>query len=110
MTTKRLLGSATQEKAEVPPSALFDAFIPSRMMPSYVHTIANTITIGRTARATSGANHYDTSAATRGITGEHFKQTLMSCTTHVVHLFTGVSRRNGFPRELLMRTPSRQFT
>ena len=27
VTTKRLLGSATQEKAEVPPSALFDAFI-----------------------------------------------------------------------------------
>ena len=27
ITTKRLLGSATQEKAEVPPSALFDAFI-----------------------------------------------------------------------------------
>ena len=28
ITTKRLLGSATQEKAEVPPSALFDAFTP----------------------------------------------------------------------------------
>ena len=27
ITTKRLLESATQEKAEVPPSALFDAFI-----------------------------------------------------------------------------------
>ena len=27
ITTKRILGSATQEKAEVPPSALFDAFI-----------------------------------------------------------------------------------
>ena len=27
VTSKRLLGSATQEKAEVPPSALFDAFI-----------------------------------------------------------------------------------
>ena len=27
IATKRLLGSATQEKAEVPPSALFDAFI-----------------------------------------------------------------------------------
>ena len=27
VTTKRQLGSATQEKAEVPPSALFDAFI-----------------------------------------------------------------------------------
>ena len=28
MTTKRLLVSATQEKAEVPPSALFDALTP----------------------------------------------------------------------------------
>ena len=28
ITTKRLLGSATQEKAEVPPSALFDACTP----------------------------------------------------------------------------------
>jgi hypothetical protein len=27
VTTKRLLRSASQEKAEVPPSALFDAFI-----------------------------------------------------------------------------------
>ena len=29
ITTKRILGSATQEKAEVPPSALLDAFTPS---------------------------------------------------------------------------------
>ena len=28
ITTKRLMGSATQEKAEVPPSALFDALDP----------------------------------------------------------------------------------
>ena len=27
--------------------------------------------------ATSGADHYDTSTTTRGITGEHLKQTLM---------------------------------
>ena len=41
VTTKRLLGSATQEKAEVPPSALFDAFIPLRMMPFYVLSVTN---------------------------------------------------------------------
>ena len=41
ITTKRLPGSATQEKAEVPPSALFDAFITSRMMHLYVQRVTN---------------------------------------------------------------------
>ena len=42
ITTKRLMGSATQEKAEVPPSALFDAFTPLKRVdlmipnPAYV--------------------------------------------------------------------------
>ena len=49
ITTKRLLGSATQEKAEVPPSALFDALISLRMMLFYVRSVTNTSTIGRTA-------------------------------------------------------------
>ena len=43
ITTKRLPGSATQEKAEVPPSALFDASIPSRMTVSYTHLTLPTI-------------------------------------------------------------------
>ena len=49
ITTKRLLGLATQEKAEVPPSALFDAFIPFGMMHLYVHFDTNSFAIGRTA-------------------------------------------------------------
>ena len=42
-------GQQTQEKAEVPPSALFDAFISYGSMLFYVRPVTNTSTIGRTA-------------------------------------------------------------
>ena len=49
IATKRLLGSATQEKAEVPPSACVRRIHLLRMMLFYVRSVTTPSTIGRTA-------------------------------------------------------------
>ena len=77
ITTKRLPGSATQEKAEVPPSALFDAFITSRMMHLYVRCVTNPPPSVEPLINDLWCESLRHLCCDLGITGEQLEQTLM---------------------------------
>ena len=77
ITTKRLLGLATQEKAEVPTSALFDAFITSRMMHLYVQHVTNPPPSVEPLINDLWCESLRHLCCDLGITGEQLEQTLM---------------------------------